>query len=348
MQRDHLYILAAIAALGLCSASAFGQGRGALSVGSMRNVGDQSGFGSTAFQSYSYGLGGMSRGGGGGGGVLSSSAGSQNVSRRGAGITGDSGLGMSAGRSGSNMKVLYRPSGTFLPDFGPRRNKLGSGDAAAAGIAMAGAFGVTEMDLRKAPEPLASFVPAGTDTGLYVRYLRQGEEAFRVAKYDVAQQKFQTANDFGRRVPESLLSLAHASFGMGQYASMAYYLRMTLTYFPELPLANISLRGFFRDAAEFVRMRQELRQELAQTPEDATLWFSLAYVEWFDGNSTEAADALRKAVQITDDPLLSKAIMAFWDGCVASGRISGELPTQPAATSQPAVTSTGTPSPEVN
>ncbi len=325
------------------------QGRGAFQVGGLTKVGSRSNFGNAIFNHYSTGSGGASAGSP--TGVLASSLRSTGIrSRSGATPRMPSSFSGAAARNhGTNTtRMLYRPgvSNRFGMNFG-----RGSGlvrtlrsNPGASMVINDPIVGI-ESGLVIDPAPIRTFVPAGT--GKYAELMRLGEKSFRAGDFRSAAEWFSVACQFVRGVPETHLSLVHANVSLGNYALTALDLRLAIRYFPELPLANIDLASFYRSEDRLKQLRNRsatdakapkdlrpmaldrLRRRLdahAKRPHgDANMWFSLAYVMWFDGEPAKAAEALRKAVKISGDPLLTEAIEVFWAGCVATGKISGDL-----------------------
>lgn len=200
------------------------------------------------------------------------------------------------------------------------------------GQTLRGTFGLTESPLLT-DQPITSFAP--DNRGHYATHIRSGEDQMKISQYELASEHFRRANYIGSRRPETLLSLAHADFARGNYASMAHYLRLAIEYFPELAGKDIRLRQFFRNPSEFVALRDRLVGEARVWPDDPNLWMGLAYVHWFDGNTAEAAEAIRQVARTSTDPRLTDATDALWDSCVASGKVSGPLLDGKLATSEP-------------
>lgn len=351
---------ALVVCLGLC-VSAFGQGRDSFVVGGLRGIGSQYNFGSERFRQYSFGLGSTS-GGRGQGGILGNSISnpySFNVaassmaepSRRASGVF-DGGtrsvyqplgagrnVGMAGGLGGSTTVSAFSSFGAG-DGVAASFSRLAKSDLAVA-LSVMESFDVSQTRVTQPGEEVTSFVPDATSQ--YADQLRTGEQAMKTGQYQAALERFRLANHLARRNPESLLSLAHANYALGKYGLTAHYLRRAIAYFPELPQARIRLRSFFRDSAEFLGLRDRLRKRIGRLPNDAALWFSLAYVEWFDGDEDATAEALRKAAQACRDPLLADAVEAFWEGCLTTRKITGEL--SPAL---PASVSSSQPAPAVN
>lgn len=310
--------------IALAAVPCLAQVRGAFAGRQLTTPGYSGNFGVNQFGRYSYGLGSVQ--GGMGGGVLQNSS-SYTISR-----SADSravapaiGTGTIA-PAATGSRVIYRSGGGVVPEVsGPgisSRLMNMSREEILAAASMAEAIGVGELEL-ETDEPIRSF--AGDDPGRYSKFLREGEESFRGGNYELALQKFLLANDIGRRAPESLLSLAHANLALGRYNSAKFYLQQALMSLPELPLANISFRNFFGNYLAYSDVREHLLARAQERQTEAASWMLAAYVLWFGDDAAGAADALRKAAAANEDPATAEAIATFWDGCVASGKVSGSL-----------------------
>ncbi|NLF30737.1 MAG: hypothetical protein GX591_07605 [Planctomycetes bacterium] len=319
------------AAVSLAPALALAQGRGSFNVGTLRSVGSQSGFGSSTFRNYSYGLGGTAESY-----DTAPAPGMQGPALRpsGGGAAALTAPGMSPQRpdAASASRRIYTPT-----EFNFRTSGGGSvarefnqmiADRVVFGEDLNTTFGLTASPLAT-EEPIRSFAP--NNAGRYATYLRTGQDTMKVAQYTQAAEHFRQAAFIGPKRPETLLSLAHADLGAGRYASMAHYLRLAIRHTPDLPSRDIRLRGFFRDINTFLTLRDQLIAQTEAFPNDANVWMALGYLLWYDSDTARAAEAWRHAYSVSIDPAVSEAIEGWWDGAVATGRISGPLETPPAA-----------------
>lgn len=188
-------------------------------------------------------------------------------------------------------------------------------------------------------EPITSFVP--TEPSMHQRYMEQGDRLFRSGQYLPADDAFELAVTIARYSPETHLCRAHSNFALGKYNAAAYHLKKALTYFSELPLAQIRIRGFYDRGSAFVGHVSKIREATERPEVNANVYLLLAYVRYFDGAEAEAAEALRKAYELerkntTKDEETTKAIQTFWEGMVAAGRASGSLDGRAPTTSRPA------------
>lgn len=299
------------------------------------------------FGRYAYGLGGLSRSGQyGGGNILSSSMSapaSYQLRRSGVGTGGVSGIpglsrSLTSGQTYESLRLglQVRPAG--LPNL-----SSGAEDVAGRSMMELRPY-ITAMEHTTAlraegDEPITSFVP--TEPSMHQRYLKQGDQFFRSAEYLRADDAFELALTIARYSPETHLCRAHSSFALGKYNAAAYHLKKALTYFSELPLARIRIRGFYGRSSGLVGHISEIRKATERPEASSNVYLVLAYFRYFDGAEAEAVEALRKAYELerkdTDkDEETTKAIQAFWEGMVVAGKASGSLDATAPATSQPA------------
>jgi hypothetical protein len=183
------------------------------------------------------------------------------------------------------------------------------------------------------PVPITSMAPG--EGGPVGDYMTKGEKAFREGDYETALREFQKANAIDGKRPEVLLSLAHASFAAAgsSYYRTSFYLRKAMKYLPELPLAPLSPKSFFASEAQYTACLVRLEDRIKRFPRDADSHLILAYFRWFDQDVAAARQALEEAHKYGKSPEMIEAVKTFWDGMVASGKVSGEL----GATTQPVV-----------
>jgi len=298
------------------------------------------------FGTYSAGLGGLTRGGSSGSSLLRSSitGGGDFALRRSSGVgsgavTGTSGLpgtGFLAGQSYKLPRLELNMSGTGTPSAGGGGMGLGLPNLTAGGVGLAApvasfdsylqAMGHVSALTSEEDKPITSFIPE--EPSEYRDQVKRGEDAFRDQRYGEAESAFGLGLTYARYSPECHLSNVHVKFALGKYHTAAYHLRQALTYFPELPLAKLRVRGFYATPEAFVGHVEKLRQAIERTPYAAHHWLVLAYFRYFDDAESEAAEALRRAFelsrQVKDEPT-TKAAQRFWDGMVAAGKVSGSL-----------------------
>jgi hypothetical protein len=120
--------------------------------------------------------------------------------------------------------------------------------------------------------------------------------------------------------------MAHATFAMsrGSYVSASYYVRQALKYFPELPVVPLQPKAFFGQPAEYVNKLTLLEQHVRERPNDAEARFLLGYFRWFEGDSQAAQEALTQTFALARRDLRND-VKSFWNGMVATGKVSGTL-----------------------
>jgi len=204
---------------------------------------------------------------------------------------------------------------------------LASGTDLAAARAFIQSVGKAGGALDKPDQPITSLVP--DQGGQYHNYMARGEEHFRSGDFAFAFTQFRLANDIIGRSPETLLSMAHAKFATARfsYASAAFYLRKALKYLPELPLAPLRPKAFYNNPATFGEHLFYLEDHLEKSPYDGEALLLLAYFRWFtdEPDVKTARSALSKALAVSHTDETTEAIETFWDGMVASGKVSGKL-----------------------
>lgn len=307
--------------------------------GSFRGIGERS-FVGRVFSQYSYGLGSLQKASAGAGGSIlqSSVAGAASFSIRRS--TAGGGTGLSARlSSGAAARQLYSPQAGGITDQGGRGAGLllAGQDNTALGAALAFMQAVSSSaatTLKKQSKPITSLSPS--EPSIYTTHMVSGEKAFHAEDFIRAFDEFQLANDLTGRDPESLLSMAHSRFALSRnsYARAAYYLQQAIKYLPELPLVPLQPRGFYGDATTYLRHLIRLEEHTDKFHTDAEAYLVLGYLRWFDEDAEAAGEAIKRSFAAARSPELVEAIETFWDGMVASGKISGEL--QPPAATQPA------------
>jgi tetratricopeptide (TPR) repeat protein len=315
------------------------------------------------FSQYSYGLGGVGRASAGGAGALSSSMGqlgggySTNYSNLGAGGA----AGLSTNKAGAPLPMLNSALSAPRGGLGGMGELLDRGgdlakanailDSSVVSSAMAAIQSAGSGSDLKQASAVTTLVPA--TPGVYHDFMENGEKAFRSGYFLEAMQAFRNANHIGVHDPESLLSLAHAHFALGGFATAGVYLAQAIEVLPELPLLPIKPTSFYGNLAEgrsrYGDHLEMLRAYLQRQPDDAEAHLLLAYFLWFSQNDDPASKAqdiqnakqslaagLAASRKIQVSKATVEAIETFWDGMVASGQAAGRLERMP--TSSPATT----------
>ncbi len=314
---------------------------------------------SQTFAPYSYGIGSLkSPRPGAGGNVLSSSIGrGGSFSIRSAGSAHGSGTAGSLVGAAPTGGRLYNPGGnlihTTIIGGGGLSQALLSMDSSAIGAASAylSTIGTgSEGTLAGRDRPITSLVP--TEPSRYRDFMEGGEKAFKAGEFQQAYLEFQLANLIGHDDPESFLSMAQAAFGRSlfAYTEAAFYLRRALTVLPELALVPLQPKAFYGDSSDaadrYAEHQMRLSAHLQTAPTDTDGQLMLAYYRWFEGDVSTAREALNRAMRAgrnMKDEKIVEAVSVFWDGMVASGKVSGKLEatTRPAATTTPAADARG-------
>jgi hypothetical protein len=184
--------------------------------------------------------------------------------------------------------------------------------------------------LKDSAGPITTLVPAAE--GTYRDFMLKGDRAFRTDNYQEAYANFEITNDIGNHDPESFICLLHAQFALSRhsYAKAAYFLEQALKFMPELPVANLRPRGFYGNVNRYAEHLVALEEHVERDPTDGEALLVLAYFRWF-GEAQDVA-ATRKALASSlaaalrkKDTYLVDAAETFWDGMVATGKVSGKL-----------------------
>ena len=173
-----------------------------------------------------------------------------------------------------------------------------------------------------------------------------GDQAFRTDNYHRAYGHFEIANYLGDHDPESYLCMLHAQFALSSYsyARASYFLQKALEHMPELPTVHLRPRGFYGSLGKYAEHLVSLQEHIARNPQDDEALLLLAYFRWF--GRTQDTEATREALSRSlaaslgsNDTRMVEAVQTFWDGMVATGKVSGKL--KPAAAAKAAPGSAG-------
>ena len=184
--------------------------------------------------------------------------------------------------------------------------------------------------LKGSTKPITSLVP--DQPSMYRDYMAKGDSAFRAQNFLLAFTYFQIASDIGRRDPESLICLTHTQFALSQYSygRAAYFLEQAIRRMPELPVVNLRPEGFYGNVAKYAEQVVALEDYVTRSPHDGDALLLLAYLRWFRKSPdvevvrSRLSDALAAGLKKRDTRLVD-AIETFWDGALASGKVSGKL-----------------------
>jgi len=229
----------------------------------------------------------------------------------------------------------------LVPLVKPPAEAEGPGIGSALALQDETAFGAARAYLRALEEaatsllsdrgkPITSLVP--NPPGPYRQSMLKGDRAFRANNYHDAYTYFRIANDIGGNDPESLICLTHTQFALSRYsyAKAAFFLELALKRMPELPGAPLRPMGFYGDSDKYAQHMYALDQHVQANRSDGEAQLLLAYFRWFgevqdsQAARTALSHALAAALKKRDTYLL-EAVRTFWDGMVASGKVSGKL-----------------------
>lgn len=189
-------------------------------------------------------------------------------------------------------------------------------------------------------EPITSLVPR--EPSVYRTRMDNADKAFRSGDYGRAMSQYEVANLIaGRSNPESLLGMMHASLASsrGSFHQAGGYLRQTLRYLPELPLLPLDPRGFYGSVSPYGDDVARLKAHVETHSYDSDALLLLTYFYWFEGNHPAAHRTLAKCASVAHTKRGSDAVNAFWDGMLASGKVSGEISSPPLRSTPPPDTS---------
>ncbi len=302
--------------------------------GALRNVGTSS---LDAFRHYSSGSPGQSGLGQGGNSLqvpLSSSA--YSSFRSGAGSVLESGS--AGGASLAGRPIGAAPGIMIVDSSGARpqpRNYLLRGGYGKYAPPPSEDMALTEAAQRQ--ELITSLAPR--TAGIYTECIRKGEERFKAGQYTEAFSSFESAGFIGHDDAESLLSMSHAQFAQGSYATAGYYLCRAILKRPDLAQVKLSPKGFYGLAADYVQRVIDLEEYTQQNPQDANGWLLLAYYNWFDDPSApaKATRNLSQALSTSKDPKLVEAVEVLYGSMLRTGKVTGKLVAATQPSTQPAV-----------
>jgi len=173
--------------------------------------------------------------------------------------------------------------------------------------------GVKGVKQRKLPKDIferviTSLVPP--EPAKHRETMLKGEQAFKKGEYAEALAYFETARQISNNSPESLLSLARASFAMadGSYAKPAEYLARTLEIDPELPQIHIFPKSFYGKQSDYIEQMKKLEDYVKTNPKDPQAQLVLGYIRWRQGKPDESRKALGIALADSKDPHITKAV----------------------------------------
>jgi len=135
------------------------------------------------------------------------------------------------------------------------------------------------------------------------RQLALGREAFALAEYGRAAERFRLARDAapGELLPHFLLAQAHLALGNYRRAFNAIQVGLNLN--PDWPAAPFRPLDLYADnGADYAGHLATLEDVRAANPNDAVLLFLSGYALWFDGRRDEARELFEGAAPALPNP----------------------------------------------
>ena len=132
----------------------------------------------------------------------------------------------------------------------------------------------------------------------YEDYMRLGDFRFFMGEFTEASEAYRKAHKLRPEDPFALFALVHASFANGEFRQAARYLRRALAMEPDWPLFEFRLQEFYGSQEEYERHLKNLERQVRLRPDLADLKFLLAYVYYFSGRFSDAADLLAEVLRL--------------------------------------------------
>jgi tetratricopeptide (TPR) repeat protein len=159
--------------------------------------------------------------------------------------------------------------------------------------------------------------------GAYQSAMLRGESLFRQGKYQEAATSFEAARNLSNGSAESMLSLAHVDFAMGDktYAQAAECLAKALVLFPDLPLVRVRPESFYGNVEDYKKDLADLEKYAADNAKDPGALLLLGYMQWRGGLVDKALNSLDTAMANAPKGGLADGIAMMLDGITRSGQI---------------------------
>jgi tetratricopeptide (TPR) repeat protein len=139
----------------------------------------------------------------------------------------------------------------------------------------------------------------------YEDYMRLGDFRFFMGDYTQASEAYRAAHKAKPQDPFALFAMGHASFANGEYKLAAGYLRSAMSLETNWGLYDFHLQEFYGNAAEYRQQVKELERKVQLRPQSMDAKFLLAYVYYFSGRYSDAADLLTEIAK--QDPKFEQA-----------------------------------------
>jgi len=148
----------------------------------------------------------------------------------------------------------------------------------------------------KAREALIDAIRTGGST--YEDFMRVGDFRFFMGDFTLADEAYRSAHKAKPQDAFALFALTHASFANGEYKQAARYLGEALAIEPNWGLYEFKLQEFYGDPAELDRQIKDAERLIELRPRAADMKFLLAYIYYFSGRYSDAADLLVQVLKI--------------------------------------------------
>ncbi len=130
----------------------------------------------------------------------------------------------------------------------------------------------------------------------YQNQLRLGQEAFALARYGLAAQRFRLAIGLAPDEPLAHFLLAQALFAVVKYDEAVDEIREGLRRQPDWPVMGFRpLRLYEGNVADYPDHLLQLEMVLSQEPDNPVFLFLYGYQLWFDGRQEEAVPYFERA-----------------------------------------------------
>ena len=137
---------------------------------------------------------------------------------------------------------------------------------------------------------LAQALRSGPDS--YEDQMRLGDFRFYMGDFTVAGESYRAAHKLKPQDPFALFMLAHASYANSEYPLAVRYLKGALALEPNWGLYEFRLQEFYGDQSEYQKHLRNLERLVEMRPNGADMKFLLAYIYYFSGRFTDAANLL--------------------------------------------------------
>jgi tetratricopeptide (TPR) repeat protein len=146
---------------------------------------------------------------------------------------------------------------------------------------------VMSLEVRR---ELAQALRSGPDS--YEDRMRIGDFRFYMGDFTLAGESYRAAHKLRPEDPFALFMLAHASYANSEYQLAVRYLKGALALEPNWGLYEFRLQEFYGDESEYQKHLRNLERQVEMRPNGGDMKFLLAYIYYFSGRFTDAANLL--------------------------------------------------------